>query len=354
MFFRVGIMRGQAEMSAYPLPDAALRTLAGTDKTVSANPHDEETFSYFNLLSNVGGYIWANLRPILISAAAALVLALTVGHFAPLQYRASVMVAAQEGLSSSGSLGGLQDLASLAGGDETSSGGSFQPFQRFTQTLTNDTVAGNLAREPGILPSLYPNEWDAQSGRWKRPGGIVNLIWQGMRAIVGLKPWYPPDEQDMQRFLERRVTVSKYGRNPAYTISLKWYDPNMAAHLLDLLLTANNTIIQHDAQARLHSTIQYLTHRLDTETQLSRRNALNRILLEQERLMMMAGAEGPYAAKIIDRMTVRPVFTIKIAAALVSFAVFFAMIFMALKFFWATSDGTAPGWRARRRKLEPM
>lgn len=284
--------------------------------------------SYTDLAREALGYIRSNGHVILSSLCAGLLAALIVAHLTPLQYRAAVTVAPQEGLSGRSGLGNLEDLAGITGGMSTS---SFDPLQRFTETLTNNTVASRLILDaPWLLPTIFPSQWAPDTKKWHPPTGIFASVKQGFKTALGLGPWQPPDFSKLQRILERKVAVDKQGRYPIYRISLEWRDPATAAQLLNLVLKTNDSIIQHDAQTRLSSTVSYLQSRLRVESEVSRRNALNQLLLEQERSLMAAEVTGPYAAKIIDRMSTVPVFTGKVTFGLLTFVLTFLATFFSV------------------------
>ena len=76
----------------------------------------EEKFSYLEILGQGWAYLRANSRLLLISTVVATVAGLVAAHVTRLEYRASLIVAPQEGVSTAGSMSGLQDLAGLASG----------------------------------------------------------------------------------------------------------------------------------------------------------------------------------------------------------------------------------------------
>lgn len=289
-------------------------------------PSDNSPTSYLDLIRKASDFARNNARALLVSAAVGLLMALLVAHLTPAQYKASVMVAAQESLSPHGNLGDLGDFAGLAGG--LTGGTSFQPFERFTQTIANDTAASAVAKQSWVLPTFFPDEWDGKTKSWHPRNGISAIAGSGIRLLLGLPGWHPPGPHDLRRKLDAKIGVEKFGRNPAYTISFLWKDPDVAARFLNLLLKTNDAIVQHDAQSRLGNTISYLEQRLETETEINRKNALNQLLLEQERSLMAAEADGPYAAKIIDQMSIVPVITKKIEFGLATFLLISTLIFL--------------------------
>lgn len=290
---------------------------------------NEDSVSYADIAREALAYIRFNGRIILVSGGLGLLAAFLAAHFTPLKYKASVMVAAQEGLSTNSSLGNLEDLAGLAG---STGGSSFQPFQRFTQTLTNDTVAHQIIKQPWVLPTLFSTQWDTESKSWHPPPGPFAAVDRGVRYLLGLESWHPPSTNELRYKLEGNVQINKFGRNPVYTISFQWKNPVVAGRVLNLLLETNDSIIQHDARARLASTIAYLQQRLRVEKEISRRNALSQILLEQERSLMAAEANGPYAAKVIDRMSVTVVAIDKAKFGIAVFLLISLLAFCGLKF----------------------
>jgi hypothetical protein len=286
-------------------------------------PSDIDAVSYRDLALEALSFVRINQRLLLVTAAVSLVAAVVVVHFLPLRYQASVMVAAQEGLSRSSSLGGLEDITGLAGSGALSSS-SFQPLERFTQTLTNTTVAAEVIKKPWVLPTMFPREWDATSKTWHPPAGAGSEFRRIGNFLLGLPSWHPPGAQELSEKLNRYVNVSKFGRYPAYTVSFEWTNSTEATSILNLILKANDQIIQHDAQTRLRNTTAYLQKRLKAESDINRRTTLNQLLLEQERSLMAAEVNGPYAAKIIDRMSVVPTLTRKVIFGAATFFFIFA------------------------------
>ena len=291
----------------------------------------EEKFSYLEILGQGWAYLRANSRLLLISTVVATVAGLVAAHVTRLEYRASLIVAPQEGVSTAGSMSGLQDLAGLASGSGGSDATPFQPFSRFAQTITSNSVADKLAQQPGVLQAVLPKQWDETSRSWHPPSAPLSSVKQGINNLLGLSPWHPPGFSELQDVLDNKVRAVKLGRNPAYTLTFSWRDPNFAARVLTSIVEINNGIIQQDAQARFSRTIEYLKDRLRTETELNRRNALNQILIEQERSLMAAGAHGPYAAKVIDRLDIKSDPSNKFASAAIAFAVAFLMVFGGVK-----------------------
>lgn len=295
---------------------------------------DSDGTSFSDIARNVLVFIRTNARPILISLGFSLIVSLIITHFVPLKYQAAVMVSPQEGLSPTGSLGGLQGLASLASSSGASSLGDgvpFQPFLRFTQTITNDSVAQAIMKQPWVMPAMFPEQWDDKTRSWHPKYGPIAAIREAANFVLGLRPWHPPDAQDLQILLDKRVDVQKYGRNPAYTITFMDRDPENAAKMLSLLLSTNDAIIHSDARTRAAHMIDYLQGRLRDESMVNRRNVLDQLMLEQERALMASQAGGDYAAKTIDALTVTPSLIQKLIAFGISFPILALACFFGLR-----------------------
>jgi hypothetical protein len=287
--------------------------------------------SFAELAKEALVYLRANWRQLLVSLGIGLAAAIAVAHFVRLQYVASVMVSPQEGLARSAGISGLQGLSALAGaGALGESSAPFDPFLRFTQTLTSVSVADRMTKEPWVMATIFKSQWDPATRSWRVPSTVGSSVANAVRSILGLRPWHPPDSKSLQSILESRIDIVKFGRYPAYTISLRDADPMTAQRLLSLTLRTNDGLIHDDAQSRILATINYLERRLAVERELDRRNVLNQLLLEQERSLMATQAGGTYSAKIIDEMSISASARNKVEWSAVSFIVSFLLSMYAL------------------------
>lgn len=286
--------------------------------------------SYLELLREIWGRVRKHIRKIAISSGVALVVSLLELHFTPLVYTANVMVAPSETISGSSPVSALSSLSALTGDKLGDTSQSFQPFLQFTQTLSSTTVADALTKRPWVMPSVFAGQWDSEKKHWRTPFGIQKVIKGMFKAVIGGPPRHDPNADDLSRQLNRMIKVEKFGRNPAYTISLSEKEPKLANDLLLAVWETNNEIIQNAAKDRFLTSTEYLKTRLNTETQIDRKSVLNQLLLQQEGGLMAAEAKGAYAAKIIMRPWITVSIANKVKSAIIAFILVFVIVFLAL------------------------
>ena len=241
-----------------------------------------------------------------LAVAAALMAALALRALPP-EHTASMVVGpiARTGAAAMGARAPLAMRADLpssvlefGNGDETLS-----DFARFIELLTSPTVAARLMAEPDVLPRLFPERWDAASGRWHTPGGLGGWLRGLVLGLAGRKDWSVPDADIVARHLRRAIIVQSLGTNPMRRISVRDSDRAFAVKLLQRLTAVADGRLREEAIRRANAEIDYIRARLAVTQSADSRKALAELLGDQERVTTMIGVDLPYAADPIEPPT---------------------------------------------------
>lgn len=252
---------------------------------------DELSFREF------GQLMWLRRKSVLSSVAAFLILALAYLHTATYRYTATLPVAAAQ-QENSNILSGMSGLASVAGislpGSEVVS-----PFSLYLKSLHSRQVAEVLAANPAFMQTIFADQWDGATGRWRAPSGVMRSIVGATKAALGFpaQTWQPPGAAEMQGYLADNVDVDKDTQEAFATLKFKHPDPEFAKGFLTAVHMVSDEYLRERALRRTDETIRYLSTKLQTVTVAEHREALVTALSSQEKMRMNAASDAPYAAE---------------------------------------------------------
>ncbi len=95
------------------------------------------------------------------------------------------------------------------------------------------------------------------------------------------------------------------------TLSIDTGDSKSAVTYLQTLVRATNDFIKAQDRDVIQQYVDYLNHKLTTNTNVEQRTALDSLLLEQERRLMLTAVDVPYAASVQDGPNVTSANSIK-------------------------------------------
>lgn len=186
-------------------------------------------------------------------------------------------------------------VAEPGAGDETLS-----DFGRYLELLNSIPVAERLMADPDLIRRLFPNRWDAESGRWRAPSGLLPWLKRLFLTLVGREDWVEPDAERVSRAVHDRLLVETVRTGPMRRISLRHADRDFALRLLSTIAAATDAHLRTEAARRSAAQIAHVRTRLAGITVAEHRRALADLLSEQERVAMMIEVDLPFAADPIE------------------------------------------------------
>ncbi|MBP2298353.1 hypothetical protein [Azospirillum picis] len=178
---------------------------------------------------------------------------------------------------------------------------SLSDFARYLELFGAGPVAEQLARDPVLMRRLFPERWDAAADRWRPPTGVSAMARRSLLALVGRGDWVEPDGERVAHDLHRRLAVDILRSGPMRRITLSDADRSMALALLGRIASATDDHLRAEAARRSAAQIAHIKARLSAVTLAEHRQALNDLLLDQERVAMMIGVDLPFAADVIQQ-----------------------------------------------------
>lgn len=106
--------------------------------------------------------------------------------------------------------------------------------------------------------------------------------------------------------LMKSVSIAPVGMTPQLTLSFRSTDARAAAAALGALYTHANAIIRDDSAARTAARISYLQGAMTRAVNPEHRRVLADLLMAQERVKMMISMDQPFAAQIVEPVSVDP------------------------------------------------
>ena len=84
-------------------------------------------------------------------------------------------------------------------------------------------------------------------------------------------------------------------------------DPKFAALFLSLIVKTANDYIREQNREIQRNYVNYIADAISKNTNVDQRQALDQLLLQEERKLMLTEVDAPYAASVLDGPTVAPV-----------------------------------------------
>jgi uncharacterized protein involved in exopolysaccharide biosynthesis len=218
--------------------------------------------------------IWRHRYLVTITTAVAVALALVVAFVTPPTYQAEVVVVPAANGSDmgggglSGSLGGLKGLASLAG---VNIGG----------------MSGESADAEAVLHSHYLDE------AFIRRYDLVSTLLPSKTQLATM--WFA-----VKKFRESVLTIKTDKDNGTTTVAIKWKDPNVAAQWANEFVAMANELLRNRALRESSRNIEYLKKQIASTQVVALQQAMNNLIEEQTKELMLANVRVDYAFTIDD------------------------------------------------------
>lgn len=199
-------------------------------------------------------------------------------------YEAQVVLAPvkEEGTSAldkiAGSFGGFAELAGV------DLGGGSSSKDEAVALLQSKLLTRQFIEDEKLLPVLFANQWDAESGAWKEtdPDRIPSL------------------EDAFKLWDEEIRTVETSTTSELITLTIEWKDRELAARWATELVRRANELMRARAIADASSSINYLKSELEKTNVLEVRQAIYSLAESHFKTMALAKAREEYYFRVVD------------------------------------------------------
>jgi hypothetical protein len=284
----------QEQVDAYPVPSSAIADYL--KKSIS--------------VSYLMDRVWTGRLIVIVATVSGLLYGMyTIYSDGPL-FSASMSVSPADsdsigdiGNGSNGGTAGL--LAGLAGTTNTM---ALPKFTQFISAKGSVGVARELIKRHDLLCRIYKGECDPATHQWRERTGIRAFFGGLLANLGGLPdPNGPRNEIDLAQYIGGAVTAETNKNNSLVTLTYQNRRPDFAAQVLSAVVSTTNDYIRTQNREIQKRYVEYLSRSAATATNVEQRQAIDNLLLQQERQFMMTEVDVPYAAKILDGPTVVPV-----------------------------------------------
>lgn len=195
----------------------------------------------------------------------------TLGMMAPTKYKAEVVVAEANPMSSSSSSSSDVDLDVQVEVNEALS--LIESRQFLYEFIT----------EEGIMPVMYANDWDEASNDWKSEPGKRHTLWAA----------YDDFEDDV-------LDIETDDETGLITVSMLWTDPEIATKWANDIVDRINEKLRRKAIDEATRTLEFLNKELQQTTVVEIQESLYELVKTQKAKIVAANVHNEYAFKIMD------------------------------------------------------
>lgn len=211
------------------------------------------------------------------------------------------------------SIGGLGGLASLAG-ISLSSGGS-SDFITYTALLTSETAARSLFNEPLLVQNIFSQEWDPLSNDFIEPVSkkITSKYKRKLKKLLTGEirmEYIKPDAKRISDHLASILDIATDVHTGFLIVKIKSAKPRLDAKLL-LALTKHTDQIMKDKFLQMgNDAIDFYKLKIGKARSSEHREALARMITNEEKKLMLATRGGPFVAERLmgPSISARPIY----------------------------------------------
>lgn len=246
--------------------------------------------------------IWRGRTLIVAVVGACILLSFVYLAVYPRQYTVEAVI----GPTQDSSGGAKSALAGIAGVFLGGGGDSDYSFSKFKQVLVSTRLADRLEKQRGVAKRIIGG-WDEETHSWRRPSGVIDGVKSGLKVVLGMPPWTPPDASQLASRLQNLVTVDRIGGSGPFDlktqllrVSVKMADKDYAVQLLSWILRDSDQIVREDQLTNTTNRIRYLKDLLERTNEVNLNQSLQQILMNEQRTQMTLQADKFYAVDVID------------------------------------------------------
>lgn len=197
-------------------------------------------------------------------------------------YRAEVtMIPVQSSQPSAGSLSIASQLQNLSG--IIGLGSSSDETEEALATLQARNLTTDFIEKYDLLPQLFKSAWDPVANDWAVPEPDRPTLWDAYKKF----------DQTIRK-------VSQDTSTGIVTLTVDWYDPQVAATWANNLVAEVNSRMRARAVDEARRNLEYLRQQLDTSSLVELRQGLASLIEAQINKIMLANSRDDYSFRVID------------------------------------------------------
>ncbi len=227
---------------------------------------------------------WSRRWLIALTTLACAVIACAFALILPKEYDASVLISPVTSEQES-HLGGLSSLVSQFGGLASLAGISPAADAKRSESLAilqSAALTERFIAQNRLLPVLFSQRWDSQTGRWKVPTAKIPTLWKA------------------NRYFKKLRSVETDPKTELVTLTIKWTNAQQAADWANALVAMTNEYTRQQAIDEAERNIAYLKSQATQTDIVEARQAIFTLLQSQLNKAMLARGTEQYALKVID------------------------------------------------------
>lgn len=246
-------------------------------------------------------HLWEGKFLIALCAVVSISLGSLYLHNATRLYTMQALVMPVESDSKVPNLGGLSNLAGLAGiSIPTGSSGDFKAFEKL---LYSEELAQRLLDKTTLAKVIFHNEWDEEKSGWQEPqkGALGLLLGQAKRSLTGsgVMAYRAPDAARLADYFDEELKVSSDRDSGYLTISIDHEDPKVGMDLIKWLIAETDGILRETYLADSTEIMESYSQKLARAQSAELREVLAQVIGEEERKQILALEGSHYTARIL-------------------------------------------------------
>lgn len=172
--------------------------------------------------------------------------------------------------------GGFAALAGLGMNDDSAT-------DEALAVLKSEQLTEAFITENNLMPELFPQYWDARTGKWKSGLKKVPTLFRGYRAFDKIRK------------------VERDNKTGLITLTIDWKDRIKAADWTNRLVQLLNQEMRRRAVVEADASVGYLQKEYGTMADISTREAISKLMENQIKQQMLAHVTEEYALRQITK-----------------------------------------------------
>jgi hypothetical protein len=194
---------------------------------------------------------------------------------------------------------GLSILSSLLG-----SSGPISKFTRFVASIYTTGLSEYLDKKYDMVCWVY--HCDPKTRAYSKSVGFYADLNRTFARIAHMPdPDAPRGPVDLANFIYNNVVISPDRNTKMLVIQMDNKDPEFAKKFLQQLVNGDNDYIKEQDNKIVRKEMEYISQQLRTNTDLTQRDVLVKMLADQQQHLMLTNVDLPYVALIQDGPTVQ-------------------------------------------------